>query len=976
MSFSSSSRALNIFIAYAIKDTTAFKKLTTQMNLWLSHYPTLTCDHSGLSAGSQIAPSIEACLHKADIIILLISLDFFVSELYHEPEMQRVITHSGAGAARLIPVLLRPTEWNTTPLGQYSPLPSNREPISSWSNRDEALVNVSQGIRQVVEELIHQTTTQIHSTFQHDPPYHLNAFFIDRDTILATISSSFTAAQPRETKVLALYGTGGIGKTQIAQTYSDRSSQVYQHIFWLKASSRTALSKDISTYADRLSLPDAAREDEQLLFATFKQWLHDHTGWLLVLDQVENMALPKLIVPSRSSGHVLLTTRTQATGKHASPILVSSMDTDAGALILLRRAHILPAGASLDEAPTDVAHEARGIAEAMDGFPLALDQAGAYIQETRCSLSTYLALYQVQRAPLLSERGQSADDHRKSVTSTLTLNFKQVQRKDAIALDLLYLLAFVHPAAIPKALLLDGAEELSEPLRTLVTDSLALNRALAELLRFSLIHSNAEGTVLQIHRVVQDVLIEGLTAEHRQHWAQQAVRMVNCVFPAVRSDTWAECERYLPHAQHCATLISRFQLTLKEGALLLERLGTFCSRRASYAGAETYLTQALHLYEHHLSADVLDTAQTLNSLGLLSHQRAHYKEAEAFHQRALELRKHVLGPDDPDDPKIAESLHNLAMIYGDLGQYQQAERIFLHVLAVEERAKGADHPDVADTLNELGLTYLQQGRHAQAEKACRRALAIYEHVRGPDHPDLTYPLDSLGAIAEKRGDYQQAEQYYQRTFTICKDKIGETCPETAYCINKLAGIAASRGDYSRAETLYQQALTISEKTLGTRHPDVALILNNQALLATKQKQYSKAGLLYQRALSIYKLVLGSEHPNVANVLNNQGQLSRETGNEKRAEKLLRHALTIREKVLGTTHSSIAQSLANLAALLADQHQDEEAEPLFQRALAIYGPRHLDAARVREEYASLLERTNRSEEARALRQAIEPLQEDD
>jgi hypothetical protein len=73
---------------------------------------------------------------------------------------------------------------------------------------------------------------------------------------------------------------------------------------------------------------------------------------------------------------------------------------------LLRRAHFLLDGASLDKVPTDVEQKARAIAEAMGGFPLALDQAGAYIQETRCSLADYLSLYQEQRTQLLRERGQ------------------------------------------------------------------------------------------------------------------------------------------------------------------------------------------------------------------------------------------------------------------------------------------------------------------------------------------------------------------------------------------------------------------------------------------------------------------------------------------------------------------------------------------------------------------------------------------
>ena len=69
-----------------------------------------------------------------------------------------------------------------------------------------------------------------------------------------------------------------------------------------------------------------------------------------------------------------------------------------------------------------------------------------------------------------------------------------------------------------------------------------------------------------MHRIVQDVLIDTLTLKEQRRWAQLAVRLVNHVFPEVGFDTRDDCQRYLPHAEHCATLIRDYKLTLKEGA--------------------------------------------------------------------------------------------------------------------------------------------------------------------------------------------------------------------------------------------------------------------------------------------------------------------------------------------------------------------------------------------------------------------------
>jgi tetratricopeptide (TPR) repeat protein len=979
MPLSSFSKAIKIFFSYAFsapKDKRLFDQLTTCLAALKRQQLIDEWYDSAISADSNITQLIEAHMSTVDIIVLLISADFFASERCYDLEMKRALELSAAGAVRLIPVLLSPVAGPIAPLDQYSPLPSNGKPVSLWRKRDVALNEVAKGIRRVVEEIASRATHIPTLPGRAAPakrslyaiPYRHNIFFTDRETILATLSSSFTSIQPPQTPILALNGLGGIGKTQIALAYSYSSTHLYQAILWLNASSREVLSTEVSSLADQLSLPQKDRQDEQHLFATLKRWLQNQTAWLLVLDQIEDVTLVDLIVPTQSSGHVLLTTRTQALGNFASAVPIAPMDTNASVTFLLQRARLISAEASIDQVPAEIVQAATAIAQEMDGLPLALDQAGAYLEETGCSLTTYLALYHQERATLLGQRGQLAGSHPDSVMITLSLAIEKVTQKHPANLDLLRQFAFLHPDAIPDELLIHGAFTLNEPLQSLANQPLALHQALADLRCFSLIHHSADTTTLRIHRIVQAVLTDTLTAEQRHQWADQTVRLVNSVFPEVRFDTWAACERYLLQAQHCATLITDFHLTLPEAAQLLQRLGFYCYRQACYTEAETYLTRALSLHEQHQWADAIGTAQTLNSLGLLYYRQARYQEAEAHHQRALALREQQCGP---DDPQTAESLHNLALLYGNHGQYTQAEQLYQRVLAIEERTLGPENPETARTLNNLGLIYYMQGNYRQAEAAYQQALTIYEHSLPANHPDLMYPMNGLGAIYEKRGQYQQAEELYQRALAICEQAFGDEHPETAHSLNKLADIYETQGKYQQAEALYRRALIIGEQALGPDHPDIALFLNNLAFLANEQGQYQQAEPLYQRALSIYEQILGPEHPVVASVLNNLGQLYRNSKDEERAEAFLRRALAIRQHALGPTHPDTAQSLNNLAELLSDQHIYEEAESLFKQALAIrlqvFGPEHPEVVYAREKYVSLLERMNRSEEAATLRQ---------
>ena len=93
---------------------------------------------------------------------------------------------------------------------------------------------------------------------------------------------------------------------------------------------------------------------------------------------------------------------------------------------------------------------AKEIAAQLDGLPLALDQAGAYIEETGCGLSGYLDLYRSHALELLRRRGALASDHPDPVATTWALSFENIEKANPAAAELLRFCAFLHPDGIPK----------------------------------------------------------------------------------------------------------------------------------------------------------------------------------------------------------------------------------------------------------------------------------------------------------------------------------------------------------------------------------------------------------------------------------------------------------------------------------------------------------------------------------------------
>lgn len=94
--------------------------------------------------------AVDTHFNGVQIILLLISADFISMK---SEEMQRALERYQQGKTRIIPILLRPVNWESTPIAFLSPLPTNGQPITQWSDLDVAFTDVSKDIREVIQEL-------------------------------------------------------------------------------------------------------------------------------------------------------------------------------------------------------------------------------------------------------------------------------------------------------------------------------------------------------------------------------------------------------------------------------------------------------------------------------------------------------------------------------------------------------------------------------------------------------------------------------------------------------------------------------------------------------------------------------------------------------------------------------------------------------------------------------------------------------
>lgn len=106
-----------------------------------------------IMAGDDWDGEINAKLDAAHIILLLISPDFMASRYIDEVEVKRAMHRYEMGTATVIPVLIRPTEWQGAPFSKLQAVPTDAVPITEWKDQDAAFVNVVRHLRDVCREV-------------------------------------------------------------------------------------------------------------------------------------------------------------------------------------------------------------------------------------------------------------------------------------------------------------------------------------------------------------------------------------------------------------------------------------------------------------------------------------------------------------------------------------------------------------------------------------------------------------------------------------------------------------------------------------------------------------------------------------------------------------------------------------------------------------------------------------------------------
>lgn len=622
-------------------------------------------------------------------------------------------------------------------------------------------------------------------------PHNRNPNFTGRESLLTDLRTSLTSGQSAAL-TQAISGLGGVGKTQLAVEYAYRHAAEYEVVWWVRSEEPATLASDYGGLAQELGLPEKGEKDQQVTVQAVRRWLGQNKNWLLVLDNADDPTNIHDYLPQGITGHVLVTSRNPNWGGVAIRLSVKKFERTESIKFLCKRT------GQTDEIT------ANKLAEELGDLPLALAQAGAYIEATSTTFAAYLKLFQSRRNELWKEE-KSPIDYTATVATAWSLSMGRVREESLASEDLLNLCAYLGPDDIPLALLNERKEHLPHSLSSIASDGLARNRTISILRRYSLIE--VTGDTLFIHRLVQAVVRDRMTEEEKRTWAEIALHLVNVTFESYSENVknWTECSRLLPHA-----------FTVTRNA---EELGVACEV----------------------------VADLLNIVAAYLTDHGQFEKAEAVFLQALKIRERIHGIEHSD---VAQSLNDLGVLYENKGEYEKAESLHKRAEEIYEKAYGPNHPHIATPLNNLAVVYRSQRKYDEAEPLYKRTLQIFEESYGPVHPDVATCLTNLAELNRAQGKLEEAEAHCKRALQIFEENLLSEHINTAACLNNLALIYHCQARYTEAEPLYERAKGIWEKVLGPNHPNLAKVLINMSDLYEKTGRQNEAKKLRERAKAI------------------------------------------------------------------------------------------------------------------------------
>ena len=602
-------------------------------------------------------------------------------------------------------------------------------------------------------------------------------------------------------------------------------SDKLSYVFWVDASSVESITMSLRGISSIFAAQAICLDDS---VESVLQWISSiQEEWMIVFDNADEppVSVVEKFIPPGKRGNILITSRNQSMGRLISfenMIEINEME-EADAITLLLKASHLDASAEHREV-------AKNIVTELGFMPLAIDQAGAYIESGRCSIDKYLQQFFLHCQTLMSDSTfKGASNYDQTVYGTWDLSFKEIKKRaggqssagDAqaahAAILILQICAFYHHNNISKDIFRSAAEEsreyvvdeelpLAMPLldRTLLAldnngnwDEFIFGKGIAVLLSFSLMKRDKSSEMLSFHPLVHCWSRDQISKSEQQKMYEMGSIILCCAISQRLSSYDYGLRRLIfPHVKANESYGNQMGLT------------------------KTYYDDKW------------------NNFIFVMKEIGDGKHAEQLGVQVLDMRKRLLGAEHPD---TIVSMGNLAIVYSSQRMWNEAEQLESQVLDMRKKLLGVEHLHTIGSMENLASIYLNQGRCNEAEQLAVQVLDMRKKLLGVEYLQTSIvSMETLAAIYSSQGKWNKAEQLDIQVLDVRKKLLGAEHPDTIISMEDLARTYSVQGKWNEAEQLEIQVLDIRKKLLGAEHPDTLKSIRNLASTCLGQGKLNEA----------------------------------------------------------------------------------------------------------------------------------------
>ncbi|KAI0157224.1 hypothetical protein GGR57DRAFT_461278 [Xylariaceae sp. FL1272] len=637
--------------------------------------------------------------------------------------------------------------------------------------------------KEVIELMDNLSTKQSEDDFRtkyRHIPLLQNSKFSGRYEYLAQIKKGLgTAGNTSGPRSVALFGMGGVGKTQVALHFAHQSVDRYDVVLWIAADSAISIGQSFREVAKGLNLYETPEEAQDSAAAIWKvkNWLSSTiSSWLVVFDNADDLQALRTAWPGSPNGAILLTTRDFDVARNpaAECIQIDPFDVAEGCTMLLKQIGLDPSVSSNQQ-------HAEDITKALGGLPLALSQIGGFIAQRRLALKDFLALYE-RNAAKIDARKITKDDYEYTLSTVWNVSFEKLPEDST---KLLNMMVFFDPDSIDEEIFFEGSQTDVDldPDFEFLADEMDLGDAEQPLLQGALINKTIDQPILSLHRLVQSAAIRRLLESERPKYFDTVVQLLSWGFPDTWSkdvghqiNAWKKCEKCLPHIDHLSKLAKRYSIRSSHAqayAELLLRCSWYLYERETYDIARRLVDAAVGTFK---DKTTLAYASAIDLAGLIDLDLCQPERALKPFKEALEIRKACLGA---DDPFIAFSLNNLALAYTEMGDLEQAYSI--HQQAIDIRLR-TNSDRIGNSYSNMASLLLRMGKPDDAEAMLARCPSLKdftdETFLNTGNPRFSGDMVLLSRIRLKQGREDDAMRLASKALAFRQKLLGnrlKTC---------------------------------------------------------------------------------------------------------------------------------------------------------------------------------------------------------